>query len=36
MHTRQASPVMRGGQPLDQLAERAIGHVEWAFRRHVR
>jgi len=35
-HAREASPVMGGREPLDQLAERAIGHIERAFRRHLR
>jgi hypothetical protein len=26
---------MRDGKPLDQLAERTVGHIERAFRRHL-
>ena len=36
MHTRQASPVMRGGEPFDELAEGVIGRIPRAFLRHVR
>ena len=35
-HTREAAPVVRNREPLDQLAERAVGHIERAFRRHLR
>jgi hypothetical protein len=36
MYARQPSPVMRGGEPLDELAEGVIGRVPRAFSRHVR